>query len=70
MARLCIDVWVTVDGSVKRFDVAITSTDTRASDGVAIATGAQAPFSVVGKGLTLIQETLVHRGYRFTECPG
>ena len=50
MARLCIDVWVTVDGSVKRFDVAITSTDTRASDGVAIATGAQAPFSVHGKG--------------------
>ena len=33
IARLCIDVWVTVDGSVKRFDVAITSTDTRASDG-------------------------------------
>ena len=44
---------VTVDGSVKRFDVAITFTDTRASDGVAIATGEQAPVSVGGKGLKL-----------------
>ena len=40
MARLCIDVWVTDNGSVKWFEVAITYTVTRASDGIAIATGA------------------------------
>ena len=50
-ARLCIDVWVMCNGWVKRFDVAITSTDTRASDGIAIATGAQARSPGGGKEL-------------------
>ena len=51
MARLCIDVWVTDDGSVKRFELAITPTDTRASDGVAIAEKRAQPIARRGKGV-------------------
>ena len=60
MARLCIDVWVTGNGSVKWFDVAIASTVTRASDGIAIATGAQARSPGGGKELRPLPVELNH----------